>query len=59
VTILLDAGQADETIRPDVDARDVILLIGYLTRLEQTNGMPGPGICSSPGAGIALALSTR
>jgi hypothetical protein len=22
-------------IRPDIDARDVILLIGYLTRLEQ------------------------
>jgi AcrR family transcriptional regulator len=35
VTTLLDAGKADGTIRPDVDARDVILLIGYLTRLEQ------------------------
>ncbi len=35
VTMLLDAGKADGTIRPDVDARDVILLIGYLTRLEQ------------------------
>jgi AcrR family transcriptional regulator len=35
VTLLLDAGKADGTIRPDVDARDVILLIGYLTRLEQ------------------------
>ena len=35
VTVLLAAGQADGTIRPDVDARDVILLIGYLTRLEQ------------------------
>jgi AcrR family transcriptional regulator len=34
LTTLLDAGQADGTIRPDVDARDVILLIGYLTRLE-------------------------
>ena len=34
ITVLLDAGQADGTIRPDVDARDVILLIGYLTRLE-------------------------
>ena len=34
VTLLLDAGKADGTIRPDVDARDVILLIGYLTRLE-------------------------
>jgi hypothetical protein len=36
LTLLLDAGKADGTIRPDVDARDVILLIGYLTRLEQT-----------------------
>jgi AcrR family transcriptional regulator len=35
VTTLLDAGKADGTIRPDVDARDVILLIGYLTRLAQ------------------------
>ncbi|TYB68879.1 TetR/AcrR family transcriptional regulator [Nonomuraea sp. PA05] len=31
---LLDAGKADGTVRPDVDARDVILLLGYLTRLE-------------------------
>jgi AcrR family transcriptional regulator len=36
VTVLLDAGKADGTIRPDIDARDVILLIGYLTRLEQS-----------------------
>jgi AcrR family transcriptional regulator len=35
LTTLLDAGKADGTIRPDVDARDVILLIGYLTRLEE------------------------
>jgi AcrR family transcriptional regulator len=35
LTALLDAGKADGTIRLDVDARDVILLIGYLTRLEQ------------------------
>ena len=34
LTTLLDAGKADGTIRSDVDARDVILLIGYLTRLE-------------------------
>ena len=34
LTTLLGAGEADGTIRPDVDARDVILLIGYLTRLE-------------------------
>src|ERR1700753_4199878 len=35
ITVLRAAGQADGTIRPDIDARDVILLIGYLTRLEQ------------------------
>lgn len=35
LTSLLDAGKADGTIRPDIDARDVILLIGYLTRLDQ------------------------
>jgi len=29
------AHPADGSIRPDVDARDVILLIGYLTRLDQ------------------------
>ncbi|HEY3956897.1 MAG TPA: TetR/AcrR family transcriptional regulator [Streptosporangiaceae bacterium] len=34
LTTLLDAGKAAGSIRPDVDARDVILLIGYLTRLE-------------------------
>ena len=46
LTLLLDAGKADGTIRPDVDARDVILLIGYLTRLEQPNGTPEPATCS-------------
>ena len=34
VTLLLDAGKAAGTLRDDVDARDVILLIGYLTRLH-------------------------
>lgn len=34
ITTLLDAGQSEGTIRLDVDARDVILLIGYLTRLD-------------------------
>jgi AcrR family transcriptional regulator len=34
LTLLLDAGKADGTLRPDVDARDVILLIGYLSRLD-------------------------
>src|SRR6476659_2399801 len=31
VTMLLDAGKADGTIRADVDARDVILLISFLS----------------------------
>ncbi|MDF2826232.1 MAG: TetR family transcriptional regulator [Mycobacterium sp.] len=34
VSILLDAGKAHGSLRADIDARDVILLIGYLTRLE-------------------------
>jgi hypothetical protein len=36
ITTLLDAGRADGTVRDDADARDVILLIGYLTRLDET-----------------------
>ena len=35
ITSLLDAGKADGTVRDDADARDVILLIGYLTRLDE------------------------
>jgi hypothetical protein len=34
--MLLDAGKADSTIRLDVDARDVIILISYLSRLDDT-----------------------
>jgi AcrR family transcriptional regulator len=34
VTMLLDAGKVDHTIRADVDARDVMLLIGFLSRLD-------------------------
>lgn len=34
LTTLLDAGKADGAIRPDVDARDVILLISYLSRAD-------------------------
>jgi len=34
VTRPLDAGRTAGTIRTDVDARDVIILIGYLSRLE-------------------------
>jgi len=33
ITALLDAGRRDGTIRRDADARDVILLIGYLSRV--------------------------
>ena len=35
LTLLLDAGQVDGTIRLDVDARDGIILIGYLSRLDE------------------------
>ena len=34
LTTLLDAGKADGSVRPDVDARDVILLISYLSRVD-------------------------
>jgi AcrR family transcriptional regulator len=36
ITTLLDAGKAQGTMRPDADAHDVILLLGYLTRLDET-----------------------
>ena len=36
ITLLLDAGKSAGTIRPDADARDVVLLIGYLTRLDES-----------------------
>jgi AcrR family transcriptional regulator len=34
VTMLLDAGKSNGSIRADVDARDVIILIGYLARIH-------------------------
>jgi len=34
ITLLLEAGKATGELRPDVDARDVIILIGYLSRLD-------------------------
>jgi len=34
LTLLLDAGAASGAFRPDVDARDVVLLMGCLTRLD-------------------------
>lgn len=36
ITTLLDAGKADGAIRPDADARDVMLLIGNLTQLDDS-----------------------
>lgn len=36
VDLLLAAGRADGSLRADVDARDVIVLIGWLSRLEDT-----------------------
>jgi len=35
VTALLDAGKAQSQIRGDADARDVILLLGFLTNLDE------------------------
>jgi AcrR family transcriptional regulator len=34
ITLLLDAGQAAGEIRPDVDADEVLLLVGFLWRLD-------------------------
>ena len=45
--MLLDAGKADGSIRSDVDARDVILLIGYLSRVDEPGPTPAPGIRSA------------
>ena len=39
LTLLLDAGKADGAIRPDVDARDVILLIGFLSHIEEAEAV--------------------
>jgi AcrR family transcriptional regulator len=35
LTLLLDAGKADGSVRADVDARDVIMLISYLSRIDR------------------------
>jgi AcrR family transcriptional regulator len=35
LTLLLDAGKAGGTVRAEVDARDVVLLMGCLTRLDR------------------------
>ena len=47
LTALLDAGQAEGSIRPDGGARDVISLTGYLTQFEQAEweaGAPAPAV---------------
>lgn len=36
VELLLDAGRADGTLRADAEARDVIVLISWLSRLDDT-----------------------
>lgn len=37
ITLLLEAGRASNVIRPEVDAQDVITLIGFLTRLDESH----------------------
>jgi AcrR family transcriptional regulator len=37
ITVLLDAGRAAGQLRDDVDAGDVIVLIGYLSRLDEAD----------------------
>ncbi|WP_215541749.1 TetR/AcrR family transcriptional regulator [Amycolatopsis sp. CA-230715] len=34
ITLLLDAGKADGTVRQDVDADEVLLLVGFLWRMD-------------------------
>jgi hypothetical protein len=46
ITLLLDAGRAAGEIRPDVDARDVVILIGYLSRLDAAEFDARRGTCS-------------
>jgi AcrR family transcriptional regulator len=36
ITLLLESGRASKVIRPEVDAQDVITLIGFLTRLDDS-----------------------
>ncbi|WP_020664338.1 TetR/AcrR family transcriptional regulator [Amycolatopsis benzoatilytica] len=40
VTLLLDAGKDAGTVRPGVDARDLFILMGYLTRLDEDEWDP-------------------
>ncbi|ANP71768.1 TetR family transcriptional regulator [Cryobacterium arcticum] len=37
ITLLLEAGRKSKVIRPEVDAQDVITLIGFLTRLDESD----------------------
>jgi hypothetical protein len=34
ITLLLDAGQQAGTLRPDVDADELLLLVGFLWRID-------------------------
>lgn len=36
IDLLLAAGRKDGTLRPDVDSQDVLTLLGFLSRLEET-----------------------
>ena len=56
VTMLLDAGKADGTIRPDVDARDVVLLIGFLSRVDDDAPITSS---TSSSMGCAAAADTK
>ena len=41
VTLMLSAGKAEGSIRDDIDARDVLLLLGFLSRLEGSDAAEG------------------
>ena len=37
ITVLLDAGKKAGVVRPDIDADELLLLVGFLWRLDNTN----------------------
>jgi AcrR family transcriptional regulator len=41
ITLLLDAGKDAGAIRPDVEAEEVLLLVGFLWRIESDNNWAG------------------
>ena len=51
VTMMLDAGKSEGAIRDDIDAGDVLLLLGFLSRLE------GPDAAEEAARGLRILLN--